>query len=143
MADRNAARRCALRWRKAGLSEALPLDWQQLAQAVRGQGDKLWETYYSSIFNPARLNPKVMQGHMPLRFGAGIPEGKLIQGLVSNARAGSQKNGQAEAVAARGEAEREVHPAQGSVAAHAVSAPSLVWKGLRTSMNSSTVENLS
>ena len=86
---------------KLDYQKPCPLDWQQLAQAVRGQGDKLWETYYSSIFNPARLNPKVMQGHMPLRFWAGIPEGKLIQGLVSNARAGSQKNGQAEAVAAK------------------------------------------
>lgn len=78
-----------------------PPDWLAQAEAVRGKDDALWETYYASIFNPARLNPKVMQGHMPLRFWKGLTEGKLIPVLLSKARAGAQKNGQAEGVAAK------------------------------------------
>ncbi len=72
-----------------------PPDWQERAQAVRGQEDGLWESYYSSIFNPARLNPRIMQGHMPARFWGSLPEGKLIPLLISDARAGAQKTGQA------------------------------------------------
>lgn len=78
-----------------------PPAWRALAEAVRGQDDQLWQSYYSSIFNPARLNPTVMQGHMPLRFWKGLPEGKLIPQLISNARAGSQQNGQADGVAGK------------------------------------------
>ncbi|MFN3578865.1 MAG: TIGR03915 family putative DNA repair protein [Pseudomonas sp.] len=75
-----------------------PADWQARAEAIRGKDDALWETYYASTFNPARLNRKVMQGHMPLRFWAGLTEGKLIPLLLSKARAGSQKDGQADGV---------------------------------------------
>lgn len=75
-----------------------PLQWHARAEAVRGKDDALWETYYVSIFNPARLNRKVMQGHMPLRFWAGLTEGKLIPVLLSKARAGAQKDGQADGV---------------------------------------------
>lgn len=75
-----------------------PPDWRARAEAVRGKDDALWETYYASTFNPARLNRKVMQGHMPRRFWAGLTEGKLIPVLLSMARAGSQKDGQADGV---------------------------------------------
>lgn len=75
-----------------------PPEWRVRAEAVRGRDDALWETYYASIFNPARLNRKVMQGHMPLRFWKGLTEGKLIPVLLSKARAGSQKDGQADGV---------------------------------------------
>lgn len=78
-----------------------PPEWRVRAEAVRGKDDVLWETYYASIFNPARLNRKVMQGHMPLRFWKGLTEGKLIPVLLSNARAGSQKDGQADGVAGK------------------------------------------
>ncbi|MGY8811616.1 MAG: TIGR03915 family putative DNA repair protein [Pseudomonadales bacterium] len=78
-----------------------PADWAALAESVRDNADPLWQTYYSSIFNPARLNSKVMQGHMPLRFWAGLPEGRVIPALMSRARAGAQKDGQAEAVASK------------------------------------------
>lgn len=78
-----------------------PPAWRTLAERVRDQDDPLWESYYSSIFNPARLNPGVMQGHMPTRFWKGLPEGKLIPHLISSARAGSQKNGQADGVAGK------------------------------------------
>lgn len=101
-----------------------PADWRARAEAVRGKDDALWETYYASIFNPARLNRKVMQGHMPLRFWAGLTEGKLIPVLLSKARAGSQKDGQAEAVA--GKAGKVIRlasdkaAADGPAAAHAL-----------------------
>ncbi|MGB3597349.1 TIGR03915 family putative DNA repair protein [Pseudomonas neustonica] len=78
-----------------------PGEWASLAARARDSGDPLWETYYSSIFNPARLNPEVMQGHMPLRFWAGLPEGHLIAGLISRARTGAQKHGQTEALAGK------------------------------------------
>ncbi|GGC93331.1 TIGR03915 family putative DNA repair protein [Halopseudomonas salina] len=78
-----------------------PPEWLARAEAVRGKDDALWETYYASIFNPARLNRKVMQGHMPLRFWKGLTEGKLIPVLLSQARAGSQKDGQAVGVAGK------------------------------------------
>ncbi len=75
-----------------------PVEWTALAASVKDNNDPLWQTYYTSIYNPARLNPKVMQGHMPLRFWAGLPEGRLIPLLVSRTRAGAQRDGQAEAV---------------------------------------------
>lgn len=78
-----------------------PADWVALAESVRDRDDPLWQSYYSSIFNPARLNPKVMQGHMPLRFWAGLPEGRLIPLLVSRSRCGGQRDGQAEAVTSK------------------------------------------
>ncbi|SDS57213.1 TIGR03915 family putative DNA repair protein [Halopseudomonas sabulinigri] len=78
-----------------------PADWAALAASVKDHDDPLWQTYYSSIYNPARLNPKVMQGHMPLRFWAGLSEGRLIPRLISRTRAGAQRDGQAEAVSAK------------------------------------------
>ena len=78
-----------------------PEAWQQLAQNVEDPHSAMWLTYYSHIFNPARLNPKVMEGHLPSRFWKNLPEGKLIPGLISEARTGKQKDGQAKLVAAR------------------------------------------
>jgi uracil-DNA glycosylase len=78
-----------------------PTDWQLRAQSVRGQEDGLWQSYYSSIFNPARLNPRIMQGHMPARFWGSLPEGKLIPLLITDARAGAQKTGQARGLSGR------------------------------------------
>lgn len=61
----------------------------------------LWQAYYRSTFNPARLNPKVMRGHMPARFWRHLPEGPLIPALVSAARTGQQRLAQAPAVGAQ------------------------------------------
>ncbi|UAW98489.1 TIGR03915 family putative DNA repair protein [Halopseudomonas nanhaiensis] len=79
-----------------------PEQWRALADAVCSQDDALWQTYYSCIFNPARVNPKVMRGHMPNRFWSGLPEGKLIAGLVGEARLGARQVGQAGRVSAQG-----------------------------------------
>lgn len=76
-----------------------PAPWQALAKAHLGADQALWQTYYQSIFNPARLNPTVMTQHMPTRFWKNLPEGFLIKQLMSEARAGTQRDGQAKAVA--------------------------------------------
>lgn len=48
--------------------------------------EELWRTYYVSIFNPARVNPRVMRQHMPARFWPQLPETAEIADLVANAR---------------------------------------------------------
>jgi probable DNA metabolism protein len=78
-----------------------PTTWQEMAQGAEDPQGELWLTYYSHIFNPARLNEKVMQGHLPTRFWKNLPEGALIPGLISEARTGKQRDGQARAIAAR------------------------------------------
>lgn len=78
-----------------------PVPWQQLAQNADDPHGDLWLAYYSHIFNPARLNEKVMQGHLPARFWKNLPEGPLIPALISEARTGKQRDGQASQIAAR------------------------------------------
>ncbi|MCV4264125.1 TIGR03915 family putative DNA repair protein [Pseudomonas capsici] len=75
--------------------------WQKMARQVDDPHGDLWLTYYSHIFNPARLNPKVMQGHMPSRFWKTLPEGPLIPALITQARTGKQRDGQASDIGAR------------------------------------------
>ncbi|MGV6393230.1 TIGR03915 family putative DNA repair protein [Pseudomonas caspiana] len=78
-----------------------PPEWQALARNAEDPGGELWLTYYSHIFNPARLNPKVMQGHLPSRFWKNLPEGPLIPALISEARTGKQRDGQASQIASK------------------------------------------
>ncbi|MEA9977851.1 MULTISPECIES: TIGR03915 family putative DNA repair protein [unclassified Pseudomonas] len=78
-----------------------PLGWQHLAQNIDDPSGDLWLTYYSHIFNPARLNPKVLQGHLPVRFWKNLPEGHLIPALISEARNGKQRDGQATNIASK------------------------------------------
>jgi probable DNA metabolism protein len=44
-----------------------------------------WRTYYASIFNPARLKVKAMQGEMPKRYWRNLPEASLIPDLIAQA----------------------------------------------------------
>lgn len=78
-----------------------PPEWQQLAQGTDDRNEAMWLAYYGSTFNPARLNRSVLETNMPVRFWRNLPEGPLIPRLMSQARAGAQVDGQAEAVAAR------------------------------------------
>nr|WP_314533787.1 TIGR03915 family putative DNA repair protein [uncultured Pseudomonas sp.] len=78
-----------------------PVEWQQMAQSVEDPHGDMWLTYYSHIFNPARLNPKVMEGHLPARFWKNLPEGALIPGLITQARTGKQQDGQASGIKGR------------------------------------------
>ena len=45
-------------------------------------GEELWRTYYANIFNPARINPRMMQQEMPQRYWKNLPEAQLIPGLL-------------------------------------------------------------
>lgn len=47
--------------------------------------EELWKSYYASIFNPARLNPDAMRGHMPVRYWGNLPEIELLPQLMTTA----------------------------------------------------------
>jgi DNA polymerase len=47
--------------------------------------EDLWRTYYSSIFNPARLKVDAMRREMPVKYWKNLPEASLIPGLVRDA----------------------------------------------------------
>jgi probable DNA metabolism protein len=49
--------------------------------------ETLWRSYYSSIFNPARLKIGTMQSHMPRKYWGNLPEAQLIPELVAKASA--------------------------------------------------------
>jgi uracil-DNA glycosylase len=71
-------------------------------QAIEDQGESLWLTYYRSIFNPSRLNEKLMQSHIPSRFWKHLPEGQIVPAMVAAAANGERRVGQAKAVGERG-----------------------------------------
>jgi len=57
-------------------------------QSEAPQADRLedlWRTYYRSMFNPARVNPKAMTREMPARHWATLPEAQLIKPLLLDA----------------------------------------------------------
>jgi len=47
--------------------------------------EDLWRTYYASIFNPARLNTRMMQQEMPAKYWKHLPEAQLLPTLVRDA----------------------------------------------------------
>ena len=47
----------------------------------------LWNTYYASIFNPARLKLGAMRAEMPRRYWRNLPEARLIPELIATAGA--------------------------------------------------------
>lgn len=47
--------------------------------------ETLWRTYYASVFNPARLKLRAMRSEMPRKYWEGLPEARLIPGLVADA----------------------------------------------------------
>lgn len=49
--------------------------------------EAFWQTYYASTFNPARLKTKTMQGEMPKRYWANLPEAALIPAMIARAEA--------------------------------------------------------
>ncbi|MET3924166.1 UdgX family uracil-DNA binding protein [Devosia sp. 2618] len=48
------------------------------------EGD--WKTYFSSIFNPARLKVAMMKSEMPVKYWRNLPEAELIAPLIRGAR---------------------------------------------------------
>jgi DNA polymerase len=49
--------------------------------------DGLWRTYYAHIFNPARLNVRMMRQEMPQKYWHLLPETRLLPELVRTAGA--------------------------------------------------------
>ncbi len=49
--------------------------------------EQLWTTYYSNIFNPARLKPDAMRAEMPKKYWRNLPEARVIPSLIAGARA--------------------------------------------------------
>ncbi|NVE93672.1 UdgX family uracil-DNA binding protein [Altererythrobacter lutimaris] len=58
------------------------------------QGDpveELWRSYYSSIFNPARLKIGAMLSEMPKKYWKNMPEAALIPDLIAGAQSREAK----------------------------------------------------
>lgn len=53
------------------------------------EGD--WKTYFSSIFNPARLKVAMMKSEMPVKYWRNLPEAELIAPLIRGAREAEQQ----------------------------------------------------
>ncbi|WP_268605435.1 DUF4130 domain-containing protein, partial [Escherichia coli] len=47
--------------------------------------ESLWQTYYANIFNPARLNTRMMMQEMPAKYWRHLPEAQLLPRLVRDA----------------------------------------------------------
>ncbi|RLQ88507.1 UdgX family uracil-DNA binding protein [Notoacmeibacter ruber] len=47
--------------------------------------EELWRTYFSNIFNPARLKVKAMQSEMPKKYWKNMPEAALIPDMIAGA----------------------------------------------------------
>jgi DNA polymerase len=50
-----------------------------------------WKTYFSSIFNPARLKVSMMKSEMPVKYWRNLPEAELIGPLIRGAREAEQE----------------------------------------------------
>jgi probable DNA metabolism protein len=84
-----------MRWSILTPDLSIHWDGQALAEgpgATRADapsGDPLeetWRTYYSSIFNPARLKVGAMLKEMPKKYWRNMPETSLVQPLIAGAR---------------------------------------------------------
>ena len=49
--------------------------------------ESLWRTYYAHIFNPARLNPRMMRQEMPQKYWKHLPETHVLPALLREAGA--------------------------------------------------------
>jgi len=63
--------------------------------------EELWRTYYAHIFNPARVNPSMMQTEMPRKYWKNLPEAPLIPGLLDASAGRVQAMAEREAQAPR------------------------------------------
>ena len=58
-----------------------------------------WKRYYRATFNPARVNPDAMRGHMPKKYWHNMPETAIVPDLLAGA--GKRTQAMIDAVAAR------------------------------------------
>ncbi|MBS0532060.1 MAG: UdgX family uracil-DNA binding protein [Proteobacteria bacterium] len=61
--------------------------------------EEFWRSYYTSIFNPARLKVKAMRAEMPKKYWRNLPEASLIKPLIASAARVSHSMIAAEATA--------------------------------------------
>ncbi|MGE6332045.1 UdgX family uracil-DNA binding protein [Stenotrophomonas sp. NPDC077659] len=89
-----ARRFAGMRWAILTPGRSVHWDGQALAFGPGGRREEapaedaresLWQTYYASIFNPARLNTRMMLQEMPARYWRHLPEAQLLPGLVRDA----------------------------------------------------------
>jgi probable DNA metabolism protein len=73
----------ALHWDRDHLILGPPARRQDAPESDAFEGG--WRSYYESIFNPARLNPTVMRGHMAKRYWRNLPEAAAIADLIRSA----------------------------------------------------------
>lgn len=58
---------------------------------VEDDFDQLWKSYYSSIFNPARINIKAMKKEMAPKYWSSLPEAEIVTQLIKAAPQRLQK----------------------------------------------------
>lgn len=72
--------------------------------------DTLWRTYYANIFNPARLNTRMMRQEMPQKYWKHLPEAHLLPDLVREAGRRVREMDEREAQAPRRRIPARVRP---------------------------------
>lgn len=87
--------------------------------------EELWRTYYANIFNPARLNTRMMQQEMPARYWKHLPEATLLPQLVRDAGDRVQEMHDRQAQAPRRRIPERAVPADASSAATPAPHPTL------------------
>lgn len=89
----------AMRWSILTPDESVHWDLEKLSYGEKvleqpsfdDDFEKHWLTYYSSIFNPARIKIQAMKNEMPVRYWHSMPETKLINSLIAAAPARLEK----------------------------------------------------
>lgn len=51
---------------------------------IKDDWDEVWKDYYRSIYNPARLNIKMMKQEMSPKYWQSMPEAEMIKELIKN-----------------------------------------------------------
>ena len=89
-----ARRFTGMRWAILTPSRSVAWDGQALAfgpgarredAPAEDARESLWQTYYASIFNPARLNTRMMMQEMPAKYWRHLPEAQLLPRPVRDA----------------------------------------------------------
>lgn len=63
------------------------LEGVEAYELPQDEKEDLWKTYYSSIFNPARIKVSAMKKELPVRHWKTLPETELITSLLDEAPA--------------------------------------------------------
>jgi DNA polymerase len=73
----------SLHWDREGLTLGPPA--HRVDAPENDRLEAAWRSYYESTFNPARVNPKAMRGHMPKKYWRNLPETQAVSTLVQQA----------------------------------------------------------